>query len=92
MVNTRVWIRVSKHGKFPAKSVLKFVLHVQSRYFMKETRKDLCVFEYCDSNSKLVDFQKTLKKYACFSFVTTLKWLRFVDQSSMFLSLALIGS
>ena len=38
LVNTRVWIKVSKHEKFPAKSVLKFVLHGESYYFMKEAR------------------------------------------------------
>ena len=29
--------------EFPAKSVLKFVLHVQSYYFMKETSNSFCV-------------------------------------------------
>ena len=52
--NTRVWVRVFKHGKFPTKSVLKFALLLQSYYFMKETRNGFCVFEYCDSNTYYV--------------------------------------
>ena len=36
LVNTRVWIRVSKHRKFPAKSVLKFVLLVSFTILWKK--------------------------------------------------------
>ena len=69
LVNTHVWIRASKHGKFQAKSLLKFVLHVQSYYFTKETRNSFCVFEYCDSNtwySMLLDIKIALKKKLVF--------------------------
>ena len=43
LVNTRVWIRVSDHGKSPAKSLLKFALHVGSYNFVKEIRNGFCV-------------------------------------------------
>lgn len=37
------WIRVSKHEKFPAKTLLKFVLHVRTRYLMEEIRNGYSV-------------------------------------------------
>ena len=56
LVCTRVWIRVFKHGKLSAKTVLKFVLDFQSYYFMKETGNGFRVFEYCDSNTWYVSW------------------------------------
>ena len=57
---------------------------------MKETRNGFCVFEYCDSNTSYVTgISNSLKKRLFFLFVTALKWLLFVDQRSIFISLAL---
>ena len=65
-----------------------------SYYFLKETRKSFCVFEYCNSFTWYVArLSNSLKKSRLFFlFVTVLKWLRFVDQVSIFRSLYLIGS
>ena len=52
------WIRVSKHGKFPYKSVQKFVLHIQSYHFTnKHVTAFACLNTVIQTLSMLLDFQ-----------------------------------
>ena len=52
-MSTRVWIRVSKHGKYPSQNVLKFVLY----YFIREIRNGL-------SDVRILLFKHVLRNLA----------------------------
>ena len=65
--NTRVWIRVSKYGKFPAESVLKFVLHIQSIILQKKhITVLLCFYTVIQILGALLNFQIALKNSLAF--------------------------
>ena len=63
-------------------------MYVLSYYFMKEIRNGFYVFQYCDSNTLYADgLSKSLKTRLFSQFATVLKWVRFVDQGSIFIIL-----
>ena len=62
LVNTRVWIRVFKHGNFPRNV---FLLNNYCGYFIKELPNGfLCLDNMIQTLEMLLDFRKAIKTLA----------------------------